>query len=71
MFVGLEAQGRGLVLTIGGSLGGDVAVRDRSPIWGDLVDDEAVGLGAEDLKSLLGDLGDWHVLPSLAATHDD
>jgi len=60
-----------VVLTVSGSFGGNVAVRDRGPIWGDLVYDKAVGLGAEDLKSLLGDLGDWHVLPSLAATHDD
>jgi len=58
------------MLTISGSLGSNVTVGDGRPVRRDLVEDEAVGLCAEDLESLLGDLGNRDVLPSLAA-HDD
>jgi len=48
-----------------------VCLRDCRPIWRDLVNDEAVGLGAEDLEGFVGDLRDRDVLPSLVAAHSD
>ena len=58
------------MLTIRGSLGSNVTVGDGGPVWGDLIENEAVGLCAEDLESLIGDLGNWDFLPSLAAHGD-